>query len=202
MSLRDQLVAKGFASKKKAKAVERELKQKRKQKQGKRRKKKVVAAEARSAAEAERAQQLAERRKRRLQREEAKAQMERALRVRHLLMGNQVRAKGPQPFWHRSLDGRHLLRMSVSHKAAEQLRAGQLAVAGLRQGQREDYWLVPDKAAEALQQLAPALVVHFVQPDGRAGEPEFGFLQRDWETDLRPHRARAEPTQSPVREGA
>lgn len=190
MSLRDQLVAKGFASKKKAKQVDRQLKQERKQSQGKRRKKKVVEAEVRSAEEAARAEAVAERRQRRLAREEAKEQMERALRVRHLLLGNQVRAGGPQPFWHRSLDGRLLLRMQVSPKAAEQLRAGQLSICGLRQGAREDYWLVPERAASVLAELAPHLVVHRVDPDGRAGEPEFGLLHRDWETDLRPHRLR------------
>jgi len=190
MSLRDQLVAKGFASKKKAKSVERELKQQRKSKQGKRRKKKVVEREARTAAEEAAAQALAERRKRRLERQEAQEQMQRALRVQHLLMGHQVRSKGPQPFWHRSLDGRHLLRMSVSVKAAEQLRAGQLAIVGQRQGAKEAYWLVPERTATQLHELAPRFVVHRVEPDGRAGEPQFGLLQRDWESDLRPHRHR------------
>ena len=188
MSLRDQLVAKGFASKKKAKQVDRQLKQSRKQKQGKRRKKKVVEAE-RAAAEAEeRAAAVAERRELRTERERAKAQTERALRIHNLILGNRMRTDGPQPFWHRSLDGRFLLRKSLAPRVAEKLRAGQLAIVAHDLGNRVRYEVVPAATAELLSELAPRLVVFSVTPDGQAGSPQFRFLQRTWSTDLRPHR--------------
>ena len=191
MSLRDQLVAKGFASKKKAKQVDRELKNQRKQKQGKRRKKKVVQAEQHAAEADARAREHAARRKRRIAREEAKEQMERALRIRNLILGNRMRVGGKQPFWHHSLCRRFLFRRKLAPRVAEQLRAGQLAIVAHDLGTRVAYEVVPEATAALLSELAPQLVVFRVTADGRAGEAQFGFLHRDWETDLRPHRRRA-----------
>ena len=191
MSLREQLLAKGLVSKKQARRAERELKQARKKKQGRRRKKAAVRAEQEAEEAAARRASLEARRARKLEREEAKAQVERALRVRNLVWGNRVQAGGKQPFWHRSLDGRRLLRMEVSRRAAEQLRRGELAIAAFDHGTRLEYVVLRGDAARKLRELGSGVVVFLVDDVKGILDPENDFLRRTWETDLRPHRKRA-----------
>ncbi len=190
MSLRDQLLQKGLVSKKQAQQAKRELKKARKQQQGARQKKKVVERETAAARQAREAAELEARQKRRLERDEAKDQVERVLRIRNLVRGNRVRVGGKQPFWHHTVDGRHLLRMHVSLSAAEQLRQGGLAIAGFDHGNRVEYFVVKGEAARKLRELGANSVVFLVDDMKGISSPEEQFLRRDWETDLRPHRKR------------
>lgn len=193
MSLRDQLVAKGLASKKDARRVERELKDQRRAEQGSRQAKSATEAEqrarAKAEAEARHAEKLAERRAIEARREAA----ERALRVKNLLDGNRLRPGSGQPFWHRSLDGRHLLRMDVSSGTAWQLRSGEAAIAGIeRHGNHVEYVVVPRKTALVLREFAPEhLVFHNDDTEGLSA-PDLDFLRRQWEPSLAARRARAE----------
>jgi len=190
VSLRDQLLKKGLVSKKQAREANRALKKARKKDQGSRRKKKVVARETAEARAEREAAELEERRKRRLERDEAKAQVERALRIRNLVWGNRIRVGGKQPFWHPTLDGKQLLRMDVSLRAAEQLRRGELAIAAFDHGNRVDYVVIRGDAARTLRELGARVVVFLVEDVKGILEPEEQFLRRDWESDLRPHRKR------------
>ncbi len=192
MSLRDQLLKKGLVSKKQAQKAERELKQARKQDQGHRRKKKAVEAEQKAAEIAERDAALEARRAQRLERDEAKAQVERALRIRNLVWGNRIRVGGKQPFWHPSLDRTQLLRMDVSLRAAEQLRRGELAIAAFDHGNRVDYVVIKGEAGKTLKELGAKALLFLVEDVKGILEPENAFLHRTWETDLRPHRKKGE----------
>lgn len=191
MSLRDQLLKKGLVSKKQARDAERALKAERKQQQGNRRKKHLVRAETQAEQEAAREQAAAARRARRLERDEAKSQVERALQIRNLMLGNRVAARGSQPFWHRSASGEQLLRMSVSLGVAEQLRRGELCIAAFDHGNRIEYLVIRVAAADRLEELGSKAVVFRVRDLSGISAPEEHFLVRTWETDLRPHRHRA-----------
>lgn len=190
MSLRDQLLQKGLVSKKRAQQAKRELKKARKQQQGARQKKKVVEQETAANKQAREAAELEARRARRLERDEAKGQVERALRIRNLVWGNRIHVRGKQPFWHHTLDGTQLVRMNVSLRAAEQLRKGELAIAAFDHGNRVEYVVVKGDAARTLRELGASSVVFLVDDVKGILAPEEQFLQRDWETDLRPHRKR------------
>ena len=190
MSLRDQLLKKGLVSKKQAREANRELRKARKHRQGARQKKKTLEAEEQAAAAARAAETLEQRRQRRLEREEAKAQVERALRIRHLVWGNRVRVAGKQPFWHRSATDGLLLRMEVSLRAAEQLRRGELAIAAFDHGTRVEYVVIRSEAAHTLKQLGASCVVFLVEDRKGILEPDEAFLSRTWDTDLRPRRHR------------
>ena len=188
-SLRDQLLAKGLVSKKKARSVGRELKEDRKRKQGKRRRKKVVEAEERArldaAREAEREAAVADRKRR----EAAKARTERALRVLQLLHGNRMKVNGKVRFHHPSADGRHLLRMSVSERAAFQLRNGDLGIAAVAGAGGPSYVVLPRAAVERLKELAPRVVVFHVVDVAGLSDPALAFVPSAAVGDLGARRA-------------
>ena len=190
-SLRDQLVAKGLTSKKRARKASRELKAQRKAEQGSRKKKREAEAEAAAAeaaeAEAERTERLAQRKAREATRDAA----EHALRVRNLLAGNRVRPGSGHRFWHRSLDGRHLQEMQVSSGMAYQLRCGEVALAHFDHGTWSETVLLPKRAALKLHALAPQLLLFFVEDATGLSAPDLAFHQRTWDPEFGPRRATA-----------
>lgn len=188
MSLRDQLLKKGLASKKDARRVERDLKQARKSKQGNKQRKSAEQRQAeaarKAAAEAKRARRLADRK----EREAARDRYEHALRVRNLLLGHRLKNSGTHPFHFKARDGRRVLRMLVHPRIAAELAKGSLAIAWLNQGNRDEYLLISAQGAEKLEAIgASDVLVHRAR-----GEPDPSEqpLHRDWEPSLRPHRVR------------
>ena len=191
MSLRDQLIAKGFANKKRARDVSRELKKQRKQRKGNKKKKRDLERQALTAQEAARAERVAQRRRRQATYEEQRAQMEAALRVRNLVIGNQLQLRtGRVVFHHPTADGRKLRRLRLAEPVAAQLRCGDLAIVASPLGV-DQYVVVPRAAAEKLRELAPQVIVFLV--DDRSGvtrDPALMLHTPDWEPDLRAHRQR------------
>ena len=193
MSLRDQLLAKGLVSKKKAKRVGRELKEDRKRRQGERRKKREVQAEraAAEAAEAEavQAQQLADRKRR----EQEHERMERALRIRQILTSNRIDVRGKVAFHHFGADRRTIHRIHVSERAAFSLRNGELGVAALGLAtDRPTFVVLPRTAIDRLYELAPRTIVFHVQDTEGLSDPALAILPTTADGDLRAHRARPE----------
>lgn len=187
-SLRDQLLKKGLVDKKRKRKIERELRQKRKQDQGERRASKELAREAEETARAERvasAAARAEERRRQREREEA---MQHRLRARNLILGNRVNPGRGHRFFYPKPDG-CIGEVEVSSGVAFQLRCGQVGLAQLEDGSLDEVFVVKRKAAEALQEAAPSCVRLFVvDPEGLSA-PDLAFHQRDWPTELGPHRA-------------
>lgn len=189
MSLRDQLLAKGLVSKKRAKVLDREAKRDRKSKQAHRKKKAQVDAERRAAqAEADRAQQqrvLAARTAAR----KAQEIVDQQVKIRSLILGNRIPGKGPVPYYHRTEDGRTLHRLSLPPAVAGWLRAGRAAVVVLQHpGQDPEYMVINGGAASELSELAPHLVLAHVTDATGISAPDEAFLIRDWEPSLGPHR--------------
>jgi uncharacterized protein YaiL (DUF2058 family) len=188
VSLRDQLLAKGLASKRDAQRVERELKQQRREAQGARRSKAEVEAEARAAAAAE-AEAKAE--ALRAQRREAEARreaVERELRARNLIDAHRSRRGGGQAWWFRRPDGA-VERTEVSSGVAQQLRCGEAALVRHTLASGSDVVVVPREAAVRLLEIAPERVLCFVRDTAGISDPSERFLLRDWEPSLRPRRA-------------
>lgn len=189
MSLRDQLLAKGLVSSKRAKQLDREQRDERKKDKGSRQRKRDLEAAAAEQERAEREAQQARRQRARAEYAEQRARMERALQVRNTILGNRLRGAGPVAFHHRDLDGRRILRMQVSERAAHALRAGELAIVAHHDGREVEYVLVPRRAAEKLDGIAPQLVVFWVRDATGAGDPDHAFADRAWEPSLRARRA-------------
>lgn len=193
MSLRDQLLAKGLASKKDARRVQRDLKKKRKSEQGSRKRKHVLAKEAQAAKRQAADARHAERQAERAQREQARDRYERALQIRNLLVGNRVRNKGEHRFHHLAVDRRTILTMHLHRKVADQLRLGALCIAVLDHGTRQEYVLIGSRTAERLEELGAAdLLVH--RASGTSADHEALMPMREWDTSLVPHRVRGATT--------
>ena len=157
MSLRDQLLAKGLVSNKRAKNIDRELKQERKNKQSKRKKKKVAAREEQAAEEAAAKALREERQAMRRLAAKAQEELQRSTRIRSLILGNRIRARGRVPYWHKTLDGPELRRMELHERVAWKLRAGEAAIVGYRRSPiaEPEYFVVNAGTARELREVAP-----------------------------------------------
>jgi uncharacterized protein YaiL (DUF2058 family) len=189
MSLRDQLIAKGLASKKDGRRVEQELRDKQRHEQGSRKRASALAAAQKAAARdaEERALRLrAEARQARAQEREAE---ERRNQFRQIVRGNQVRSRGSVRFHFRALDARSIKRMELSERVAWTLRAGEAAIVALVEDDRpHEYVVVSVGAARRLEELRPGCVV-FVQPASTSAvDPADGLWRPEQEISLRPHR--------------
>lgn len=189
MSLRDQLIAKGLVSSKRAKQLDREQREERRKQKGSRPSQRELEALAAERERAEREAREAERRRARAEYAEQRARMERALQVRNTILGNRLHGAGPIPFHHRDLDGRRIRRLHVSERTAHALRAGEVAIVAHHDGREVEYVLVPRRAAEKLDALAPHLVVFWVRDLTGIGDPDHAFAERAWEPSLRSRRA-------------
>lgn len=187
--MRDQLLAKGLVSSKRARQVDREARRERKKGHGNQARKRELEAAAAERERAEREAREAQRRRARAEYEEQRAQMERALQIRHTILGNRLKGGGPVPFYHREVDGPRILRLQVSERMAHALRAGEAAIVAHNDGREVEYVVVTRRAAEKLHELAPRLVVFWVQDLEGISEPDHAFAERGWEPSLRPRRA-------------
>lgn len=106
MSLRDQLLKAGVASKKDAARVDRQKKHEQRKKQGNRKRKSVAEREQQAAETAAREAAVHAKLVARKQREAEREAAEAGLRVRNLITGNAVRGRGKQPFWVKRPSGR------------------------------------------------------------------------------------------------
>lgn len=191
VSLRDQLVAKGLASKKDKRRVDRSKKRERKKKQGSRTRKAAERREAARAAEAEREIRLRERALARKLREAEREAIERTYRIRMIITGNTLRTRGKVVYWHRALEGPSIPSIRVSERAAHKLRCGEAAIAGLRVGEEVEYRVISARAAVKLEELGAAdNIVAWVRDTTGISDPSEAFLAPDWDISLVPHRLR------------
>lgn len=181
MSLRDQLIAKGLASKKLARKADLALKRQRKAEQGSR----ARDTELRRKQEAEAEQAAEKRAQARRQRNLEQRAIEEKHRGQQIVVGNRIGAGGPIPFHFRQVDRRRLGRIEVNKRAAFDLRCGRAGIAWL---DKDDYVVVTGKGARRLLEVAPERLVFFVEDTTGISEPSEQFLYREWETSLGPHR--------------
>lgn len=191
LSLRDQLLKAGLVSKKDVDKANRDKKAERKRKQGHRKRKGQARAEAEAARQAALEAELLAKAEARKERDEAREVHERVHRIRQIILGNRMGAKGPLPFHVHSLDGRHLHRLQLPERVAFGLRCGELAVAALQDDDEARYYVIPRRAADKLADLAPEHLVFRVTDTHGISAPEEQFLQREWEPSLRPHKVPA-----------
>jgi uncharacterized protein YaiL (DUF2058 family) len=189
VSLRDQLIAKGLVSKKRADEVNRELKAERKAKQAARARKHDEEAAARAAEEAERA---AREQARRAAKEATAAErdvVERANQVRQIVLGNRLGGRGRVPFAHRQLGTDRIAVLHLPESLVRDLRAGRAAVAAARHVDGSvTHHIVNERAARRLAELAPEMLVTYTPGKRGLDDPSEGLLQRAWEASLGPHR--------------
>ena len=191
MSLRDQLLAKGLVSKKRARSLDREAKRDRKKKQANRQKKKAVEAEAAARAAAAERARVERVKAARIAARKAQEVVDRQARIRSLILGNRIPGRGRVPYFHRGVDGRTLNRLQLPEAVAGWLRAGKAGVVVLdHPGQEPEYVVVNAGAARELLELAPSLVLAFVTNTEGISQPDEAFLERDWEPSLAAHRVR------------
>lgn len=188
MSLRDQLLAKGLVSKKKARKSDQDKRKQRKKDQGNQKRKHVLVAEEAASKKAARQEREARRLAERAKREAQRAAYERVLRIRQILGANQVRVGGPLPFFYLGLDGRTVHRLQVSEAQARALRNGDLAIAAHAMSGRVTVAVLVRRAAEKLQHVAPEVLVHFHPDSTGVSSPDLAVTARSWEPDLRAHR--------------
>jgi hypothetical protein len=194
MSLRDQLLAKGLASKKDARQVNRDLKKKRKKNQSQREKKHLVTAKAADQKVEEETHARHVKQVARKARETESSQVEQEIRVRQLIAGNRIAHVGRTVFHFKKMGGRRLGRLEVSEGVAWMLRCGEAAIAGQVETQREVYTVISSKAAHRLLEIAPHQVVFFTTDNQGISNADEAFLKRTWETTLGPHRQRTPTT--------
>ena len=188
MSLRDQLLAKGLATKKDARKANRDLKKKRKQKQSKREKRSITEAKERQKTASQQAKKLAERQQERRVREVAREADERALRVLQMIQGNRIGHQGRTIFHFKKRCGRKVGRMEVSEKVAWMLRCGEAAIAGYEERGQEVYVVISGKAARRISELDGDSILFLTEETAGISSADEGFLKPTWEASLRPHR--------------
>ncbi len=187
MSLRDQLLAKGLVSKRKARKANQDQRRARRDRQGNREKKKVVAARERASKQAvEDARQAAASQAGAASRLAQQA-AERALQIRNTILGTRIRPGRGATFHHRALDGPGIVRLSLGQSLARKLQRGEAAIAAMRSVNGVSYEPISHRGAERLAELAPGLLVHWAQ--GEATEADLAFSPRDWEPSLQARRA-------------
>jgi uncharacterized protein YaiL (DUF2058 family) len=192
-SLRDQLVAKGLASKKAARAITQDLRRERKLAQGSRKTAAEVEAEQRASREAEKAAHQEARRRARELAEAARAAEELRYRIAQVIRANSIRSRGNIRFHHRTRDGRYLASMDLGEPIARKLRSGEAAIVALADREGEvRYSVVSAKAAWKLDEFAPEVVVFLVRDARGISDPSEGFWVPEWDVGLRPHRVTAE----------
>jgi uncharacterized protein YaiL (DUF2058 family) len=190
-SLRDQLLAKGIASKKDARRVDVQLREERRHRQANQRPKAEIEAEQQAARLAAEQEAVRRRQQERLAREAARAEAERQQQVRQIILHHRIRAHGKVRFHHRRLivagdaGAPRIGRIEVHERVAWKLRCGEAAIAALTV---DDYAVVSARAAQRLDEIAPGTVVHWVRDTQGLSAPEEGFLIPAWEISLQPRR--------------
>ena len=187
MSLRDQLLKAGLASKKDRQKAERALKKQRKRDQGHAKKKGALKREEAAAREAKRMADAATRRIAREANDAKRAAHEHQYRVGQLLDAHRLGSRGSFSFHVRY--GERVVTLKVHPRMAESLRGGDAAVARTPTG---SFVLIARKGAEKLVAIAPEVVVFF-QPNTKGlGRADMALAPEDpdwWLPDLRARRA-------------
>jgi uncharacterized protein YaiL (DUF2058 family) len=200
VSLRDQLLAKGLVSKKRARALDRESKKERRRKQGSKKKRRQLEAEAEAEA-ASAAEAHESRMRQRREAAQAHEAHEHRFRVRDIVRNNRLAVRGPIPFHFRIPGTDRVGTMFVSLTAARELRVGRAAIAGFQE--LDDAWtwmVVAARAAQKLETVEPGALGHWVTDNSHLTDPSEGLLQRTWESQLGPHRVRDEAELAALRE--
>jgi uncharacterized protein YaiL (DUF2058 family) len=160
VSLRDQLLKAGLATRKQVQAAERELKQGRRQRQSQRLSRQEEEEQRHAAAAAAQQAALEDRRQQRAERREVEEAAARRLRANQIVQHHSLRfAAGVQPFWHRTPSGPLLHRLDLPRKLAVELRAGRLAVAWAEVGGEPEYHVILRAVAERLRTVLPERVL-------------------------------------------
>ena len=190
MSLRDQLLAKGLATKKDARKANRDLKKKRKQKQAKREKRNVLEARERDSAQAAQSKKQEERQIARKEREAEREVGEQSLRVKQIIMGNRIAHQGRTIFHFKKSCKRRIGRLEVSEKVAWMLRCGEAAIARYKDNGAEVHAVVSAKAARRVLEIETEAILFFTEDTAGISEADEAFLKPTWESSLHPHRVR------------
>jgi uncharacterized protein YaiL (DUF2058 family) len=153
--------------------VEQELKAERRQAQAQRESKNLVEARERAERDQRQRELVARRLEERAERERLTRALAREEQVDQILSFHAfVYHPGPQPFWHRTLDGRFVHRLDLPERLAQDLRSGRAAVAARRRLDEVDYVIVPRDVALRLTPLSPERVVfqnlHAPDPEDQA----------------------------------
>ncbi|MFH1467692.1 MAG: DUF2058 family protein [Pseudomonadota bacterium] len=152
MSLRDQLLKAGIASRKQVQAAERELKEARRKQQAQRLSRREEEERRQAEVVAEREALLEERRRQRAERRDGEEAAARRSRANQIVHAHALRfARGVVPFWHRTPGGPLLHRLDLSRKLAVELRAGRLAVVWAEVSGETEYHVVMRAVAERLR---------------------------------------------------
>lgn len=193
VSLRDQLVSKGLASKKQARHAERELKKARKQSQSKKVRKGEQDLARREEAEREAQARREQSERDRRAAEEARLAHEHGYRTRQIIEAHRMGGRGPVRFYVRAGQTRRLLRMSLPEAMVRDLRMGRAAVAGYFDERGSPVLrVVGPRAVAKLTEVAPEALWHLVRDGGALDDPSEGVWScRDWDPSLRPHRWKA-----------
>lgn len=188
MSLQDQLIAKGLATKKQGQRADRELKRRRKKKQGSRQRQSQARADKQAAREAHEAEVMERRRAVRVAERAARELHARRHELFQLIRANEVRSRGNIRFHFPTLDGVHLRWFAMSPRVATKLRAGEAAIAAFDHGARVEYTVVSRGAAARIDALDPRALVFWVRTDAPVDESE-DFWVPTKDVCLRPRRA-------------
>jgi len=186
MSLRDQLLAKGLVSKKRARSADRDKKRDRKREKGARDKKRVREAAEREAQEVAAAKRRDEQQAQRARYAQERERMERALQVRQILSHHRMKTRGRIAYHHISAKVGVVCRLWVDEATAFRLRNGTLAIVLDRE--RDGYAVVSAEIAERLNAIAEGLVVWHVQDTSGLAAPELALHPYDGEVCLQAHR--------------
>lgn len=194
MSLRDQLLKAGLATKKDVAKVNRELKQERRQEQAHQKPKAELRREAEEAARAE-AEAIKARARARRERDEARAAAERALQIRQIARSHALRGRGNLAYHVLARDGRTVARLLVSERVAFMLRCGEVGVVELPAEPGRDQGVgelivVSRRAAVRLREIDPDVVRLLVDDTRGISAPDEAFLVPEWDISLRPRRLR------------
>lgn len=186
MSLRDQLLQKGLASKKDARRVDQERLAERRREEGNAKRKRSLEIEKLALAEAARVAELEEKRQARAVLDARREAAERELRLRQLVDAHRVKARGPVPYFVVRPSGR-LVRLDVPELIAKGLRCGEFAVVADPHVD-DGVAVVARKGALRIAEVETQAVLRWVQDTVGISAAEEQFSQREWAPDLRARR--------------
>lgn len=189
MSLRDQLVAKGLATKKQARRARQQARKAKRKKGNRKQREAEAAAKARAEAEAERAARRAQAEADRAAHAAEREAHERRHRVRQIVQTRRMGGRGPIPFFVAQPGTGRIHRLMLREDTARDLRSGRAAIAAWRaEDDTEVPAVVPAETAERLQGIDAGSVWHHVHGTDHLGRPEEALARPPETVSLRPHR--------------
>jgi uncharacterized protein YaiL (DUF2058 family) len=178
VSLRDQLLKAGVATRDQVRAAERRLKEERRQQQAQRISRRDE--DLRQQEEAQRLQQarLDERRRARAERQELEEALARRLRANQIVGHHALRfGPGVQPFWHPSPASPALHRLDLPRKLALELRAGRAAVVWEDATGEPTFHVVLRPVAERLLSVLPERLLFWNRTPPDPSDPAEQLLE-------------------------